>query len=70
MKIYKKIEIELTTEEKHILINARDLIDIIANEMDKYNLTTISTDYDCYDAGKLDEIATDLHSLATVCEGE
>ena len=70
MKIYKKIEIELTPEEEQILLKARDVIDAFINEMDEYNLTTIFTDYDAYDENKLDFIATELHSLTTICEGE
>lgn len=70
MKVYKKVEIELTYEEKQILLKARDLIDTFINEMEEYNLKRICTGYNTYDETKLDEIATDLHSLSTICDGE
>lgn len=70
MNIYKKIEIELTSEEKQTLLNARDIVDTLIEQMSEHNLTLIYTDYDTYDNRTLDEIATDLHSLTTICEGE
>lgn len=66
----KKIEIELTPEEEQIILKARDVIDTIINEMNEHKLTTIISDYDTYDEGGLDAIATELHSLATIYEGE
>lgn len=70
MKIYKKIKIELTSEEKQILLKARDVIDTFMNEMDEHNLSFITTDYDTYDDRALDMIASDLHSLSTIHKGE
>ena len=69
MTIDKKIEIELTSEEEQALLKARDLIDIFIDKMNTYNLETVISDYDAYDKSRLDEIATDLHSLSTICEG-
>lgn len=69
MTIDKKIEIELTSEEEQALLKARDLIDILIDKMNTYNLETVISDYDAYDKSRLDEIATDLHSLSTICEG-
>ena len=70
MTVYKKIEIELTPEEEQTLLRARDTIDDIIEKMNKYNLSFITTDYGTYDSRTLDEIATELHSLTTVFEGE
>ena len=70
MKVYKTIKIELTSEEKQTLLKARDVIDTFINEMDEHNLSFITTDYDTYDDRTLDAIASDLHSLSTVFEGE
>ena len=70
MKVYKKVEIELTSEEKQTLLNARDIIDTLIENMSAYNFALVDTDYDTYDDKTLDEIATHLHSLSTICEGE
>lgn len=70
MIIYKKAEIALNFEEKQILLMARDLIDTLIEKMSNYNLECIISDYDRYDKTKLDEIATDLHSLSTIHEGD
>lgn len=70
MIIYKKVEIDLNSEEKQALLKARDIIDTLIEKMSNYNLERVISDYDAYDIGELDEIATDLHSLSTICEGE
>lgn len=70
MIIYKKVEIDLNYEEKQALLKARDIIDTLIEKMSNYNLERVISDYGAYDVGELDEIATDLHSLSTICEGE
>ena len=64
MKVYKKIEIELTSEEKQILLKARDVIDTLIEKMFENNLTLVGTDFDTYDDRTLDAIASDLYSLS------
>ena len=70
MTVYKKIKIELTSEEEQTLLKAKDLINTFINEMNEYNLKCICTKYNTYDETKLDKIAAYLHSLTTICSGE
>lgn len=69
MQVYKKVEIDLTYEEKQALLKARDIIDTLIEKMFQNNLVSVSGEYDTYDDQTLDEIATDLHNIATIREG-
>lgn len=70
MIIYKKVEIDLNSEEKQALLKARDIIDTLIEKMSNYNLEHVIGDYGVYDKTRLDEIAMDLCNLFTICEGE